>query len=51
MSKTRVAIGALANVVVVVIVTDFRLSVLQYFVLALACGALYFDFVRKQDAS
>jgi len=51
LSKTRVAIGALANVVVVMIVTDFRLSVLQYLVLALACGALYFDFVRKQDAS
>lgn len=51
LSKTRVAIGALANVVVVMIVTDFRLSVLQYLVLVLACGALYFDFVRKQDAS
>lgn len=50
-SKIRVAVGTLAIVVVVVIVTDFRLSVFQYLVLLLACGALYLDFVKKQDAS
>lgn len=49
LSKIRVAIGALAIGVVVMIVTDFRLSVFQYLVLLLACGALYLDFVRKQD--
>lgn len=49
LSKTRVAIGAIAIGVVVMIVTDFRLSVVQYLVLLLACGALYLDFVRQDD--
>lgn len=49
LSKVRVAVGTFAIAVVVMIVTSFRLSVFEYLVLLLACGALYYDFLRKRD--